>query len=281
MKHKRFFNWLALLSLLLCSLFSTITYAGTDLNSIVIANESQITAPVYDEAGLLSETEKKQLTERAAAISEQYQCQVGILVLNDTGKYKVRDYMEAIFLRCGFGYGSEQSGILLGLSTAKRDWQLLTYGSGIQAITDYGTDYISESILKYLKKDQYYNAFDTFVTLADRFLEEAAAGTPFDTDHPARLTTMAKLKPYLFSFGIAFVIALVICLGLVGSMKVASSRKGAANYMTPGSFQLTKKRDYYLYTTVVRTKRETKSSSGSSSGSSTNSNGFGGGGGKY
>lgn len=39
-------------------------------------------------------------------------------------------------------------------------------------------------------------------------------------------------------------------------MKTAVKKTSAADYMEPGSFHLTKKRDYYLYTTTQRVKRE-------------------------
>ena len=69
-----------------------------------------------------------------------------------------------------------------------------------------------------------------------------------------------------------------------GAAATAVKKTSAADYMEPGSFHLTKKRDYYLYTTTQRVKREkndSSSSSGSSGGGSTDSNGFGGGGGKF
>ena len=86
------------------------------------------------------------------------------------------------------------------------------------------------------------------------------------------------------SFGIAFIVALIICSVKAASMKTAVKKTSAADYMEPGSFHITKKRDYYLYTTTQRVKREkndSSSSSGSSGGGSTDSNGFGGGGGKF
>ena len=58
------------------------------------------------------------------------------------------------------------------------------------------------------------------------------------------------------SFGIAFIVALIICSVKAASMKTAVKKTSAADYMEPGSFHLTKKRDYYLYTTTQRVKGE-------------------------
>ncbi len=49
------------------------------------------------------------------------------------------------------------------------------------------------------------------------------------------------------SFGIAFIVALIICSVKAASMKTAAKKTSASDYMEPGSFHLTKKRDYYLY----------------------------------
>lgn len=126
--------------------------------------------------------------------------------------------------------------------------------------------------------------FTTFADLSEAFLKEAREGTPYSDDNPAKLTFLSRALPYLMSFGIAFIVALIICSVKAASMKTAVKKTSAADYMEPGSFHLTKKRDYYLYTTTQRVKREkndSSSSSGSSGGGSTDSNGFGGGGGKF
>lgn len=273
---------LVLLSLLLCITLALPVFASVDLSSIDIKGEEQISGDIYDGANLLSDDQRATLSARLAELEELYQCDVAILTLKDANGYDPRDYAEAIYKRCGYGYGPDQDGIMLAIITKERDWQLLTFGYGITAITDYGVDYISERVVSELSDDEYYKAFETFVDLSDAFLKEARTGTPYDVDHPARLTFFSKLLPYLMSFGIAFIVALIICCILAASMKSAAKKSTAAGYMEKGSFHLTKKRDYYLYTTHTRVKHESSSSSnGSSGGSSTDSNGFGGGGGKY
>ena len=64
---------------------------------------------------------------------------------------------------------------------------------------------------------------------------------PVDVDHPAKLTFLSRIAlPYLMSFGIAFIVALIICSVKVASMKTAVKKTSAADYMEPGSFHLTK-----------------------------------------
>lgn len=278
--RKSFFT--VLCSLLLCISLTLFAFAGTSLDSIVIDGESSISGDVWDGAELLTSDQISSLSAKLADLEDRYQCDVSVLTLNDTNGYEIRDYAEAIYLRCGYGYGDDKDGIMFVVSMAERDWQLLTYGYGITAITDYGVDYISDHVASKLSDGDYSDAFNTFADIVDAFLKEAREGSPYDVDHPARLTLFSRILPYLMSFGIAFIIALIICCVLAGSMKTAAKKHSAAEYMEPGSFQLTKKRDYYLYTTTHRVKHESHNDSSSSSGgSSTDSNGFGGGGGKF
>lgn len=286
-KHSKRSLFAVLCTFLLCISLTlpVLASAKVDLASIEVANKSEISGDVYDGAGLLSSDQITALSNKLAAIEQQYQCDVVVFTLKDTNGYDVRNYVEAIYTQCGYGYGDGHDGIIFAVSMAERDWQLLTYGYGLTAVSnEYGFDYISSRVTSKLSDGDYYDAFTTFADLSEAFLKEAREGTPYSDDNPAKLTFLSRALPYLMSFGIAFIVALIICSVKAASMKTAVKKTSAADYMEPGSFHLTKKRDYYLYTTTQRVKREkndSSSSSGSSGGGSTDSNGFGGEGGKF
>lgn len=171
------------------------------------------------------------------------------------------------------------------ISMADRDWRLLSYGFGATAVSnEYGFDYITNRVVSKLSDGDYYDAFNTFADLTEAFLKEAREGTPYSDDNPAKLTFLSRALPYLMSFGIAFIVALIICSVKAASMKTAVKKTSAADYMEPGSFHLTKKRDYYLYTTTQRIKREKQESSsggGGGGGGHVDSHGCSGGSGKF
>ena len=269
---------------LICISLALPTWA-MNLDSISINNKSDISGQVYDEADLLTSDQISSLSDKLAEIKETYQCDVVVFTLEDTNGYDPRDYTEAIYTQCGYGYGSGKDGIILSVSMAERDWQLLTYGFGTTAVSnDYGFDYISERVVSKLSDGDYYDAFNTFAKLSEAFLKEARDGEPYSSSHEAKLTFFSRALPYLLSFGISFAVALIVCCTMAASMKTAAKKHSAIDYMEPGSFHLTKKRDYYLYTTTHRVKREKQESSSGSSGGGgghTDSNGFGGGGGKF
>ena len=274
--------WITLCTLLLslCLVMPILADTNIDLNSIVIENEDEISGNVYDGAGLLTDDQISSLSDKLAEIEDQYQCDVAILTLEDANGYEVYDYAKAIYKRCGYGYGSDKDGIMFIVSMAERRSELIAFGYGSTALTDYGREYILDEVAPTLSDGDYNKAFNTFADLISVFLKEARENIPYDVDHPAKLTLFSRLLPYLMSFGIALIVAAIVCSVLIASMKTASKKHRAAEYMEPGSFHLTKKRDYYLYTTTHRVKREKQenSSGGSNGGGGTtvDSDGFSG-----
>ena len=191
----------------------------------------------------------------------------------------VYDYAKAIYKRCDYGYGSDKDGIMFIVSMAERRSELIAFGYGNTALTDYGREYILDEVVPSLSDGDYNKSFNTFADLISAFLKEARENVPFDVDHPAKLTFFSRILPYLMSFGIAFIVALIICSVKAASMKTAAKKTSASDYMEPGSFHLTKKRDYYLYTTTHRVKREKQENSsggGGNGGTTVDSDGFSG-----
>ena len=279
-KSKRsFIGILCTLLLSLCMVLPAFADTNINLDSIIIENESEISGDVYDGAGLLTADEISSLSDKLAAIEEQYQCDVAVLTLESANGYEVYDYAKAIYKRCGYGYGSDNDGIMFIVSMAERRSELIAFGYGNTALTDYGREYILDEVVPSLSDGDYNKSFNTFADLISAFLKEARENIPYDVDHPAKLTLFSRILPYLMSFGIAFIVAAIVCSIQIAAMKTANKKHRASEYMEPGSFHLTKKRDYYLYTTTHRVKREKQehsSGGGGGGGTTIDSDGFSG-----
>lgn len=95
---------------------------------------------------------------------------------------------------------------------------------------------------------------------------------------------MSPIVP-LVCIVIGAALGIAVVQGMKAQLKSVRKEKSAANYVRPGSMNLTGKQDLFLYSNVNRVKRETKSSSSGGGGSSTHrsSSGttHGGGGGKF
>jgi len=264
-----------LITILLTLLLTTILTAAASAADIDL---------VTDITGTLTDSQKNQLNERAERISQQYRCDVAIVVLNDLDVYRDAKLLaEDVFVEFSFGYGPEKSGVLLLLSLAggpgNRDYALVAYGFGNTAFTDYGKDVMLDNhILPLLANNRYYDAFSVYLDKAEEFLRMARDGTPFDrhTDPEAQgMSVAVKLAIVIL---IPLLIAFLICSVWKSQMKTARIAATACNYIPPGGFQLTGSADTFLYRTVTRTKVQSSSSSG---GTTTNSRGFSGRSGKF
>ena len=194
-KHSKRSFFAVLCTFLLCISLTlpVLASAKVDLASIEVANKSEISGDVYDGAGLLSSDQITALSNKLAAIEQQYQCDVVVFTLKDTNGYDVRNYVEAIYTQCGYGYGDWRDGIIFAISMEGRDWQLLTYGYGLIAVSnEYGFDYISSRVVPKLSDGEYYDAFTTFADLSEAFLKEARTGIPYSERNPVSLTDFSS-----------------------------------------------------------------------------------------
>jgi len=247
------------------------------LSPIAIAADLDL---VTDITGTLTDAQKERLNQRAERISEQYRCEVAIVVIDAmddrAGAYA---WAQSIYQEYNFGYGPERSGILLFLSLAERDYYMIAFGFGNTAFTDYGKNVMLDNyILPLLGNNRYYDAFSAYLDKAEEFLAMARDGTPFDrhTDPAAQRTTnLIKIAVVIL---VPLIIAFLICSIWKSQMKTARIAATACDYIPPGGFQLTGYADTFLYRTVTRTKIQKSSSSG---GTTINRSGFSGRGGKF
>ena len=244
-------------------------------------------AKVIDGGELLSPAEESALTEEILAIGEAYQFDVVIVTENGLGGKTPREYADDYYDYNGYGYDSENSGILLLLDMEQRDWYISTTGSGIRAFTDYGIQVIGEKIVPDLSSGNYYGAFSLFLEQVDLFLAQAAVGQPFDTNNRVDAVRLSGLERLAAVFGISLLIAFVIALiaGLVMRARMNTARRQAmaGQYVQQGSFRLTEQRDIYLYSHTSRIRRPQQNNSGGGSSVHMGSSGtsHGGGGGKF
>lgn len=256
---------------------------------------------VTDAAGLLTDTERGELNDRAEELAEQYQCAVYIVTLEDMedmGGSDAYDLATAVYTEYDLGYGEEKSGLLLLLSMAERDYALIAYGYGNTAFTDYGKDVLlDEDVLPLLGEDAYYEGFSAYLDTAEEYLSMARSGKPFDvenapgygeTDGSYGVTARPRYDEGEFAIRLGAVILLPlllaggICLYWKRQMNTAVSARTADRYIPSDGFHLTGQQDAFLYRTETRRRIEKPSSGGGhAGGTSMRSGGFSGRSGKF
>ena len=239
---------------------------------------------VADEAELLTEEERTELTDRAESISMEYECGVYLCVVNEMASDDAYEYAKSIYQENELGYGEEKSGIMLMLSMAERDYALIAYGEGNVALTDYGREQMLDNeVLPLLGEDDYYAGFTAYLDTAEDYLSLAQAGTPFDVSSASDGYDGAVKEEdglsVILCVAVPAVISLVFCLIGCARMKSARPQHDADDYIPEDGCKITYCDDQFLYQTESRVRIEQDDSD--SGGTTIDSSGFSGSSGKF
>lgn len=221
---------------------------------------------MMDDAGLLSESEAANLESYFEEVTERQQFEVAVVTMRSLGNLTAAEAVEYVYDTYHYGYGDTYDGVLLLICPEERDWALTSFGFGQTAINQDAHEYITDEILDYLHEDDYYAAFATYAELVDELVESARNGHPYT-------------EPFNFvgALGASLVIGLLV--GILGTLRLKSQLRSvymqaaAADYVVPGSLNVTRANERYLYSTVSRSAKPKKSSSGGGSSGHTTSSG--------
>ena len=232
---------------------------------------------IIDDAGLLWSGEISLLEQQAQAITDEYGMDVVILTVNSTHGTYIETFADDFYDRNGYGIGSSYSGVLLVLSMDTREWAISTCGNAIYAITDYGIEQLFEEMAWHLSEDDYYKAFEAYLTALPYYFEAYENGAPIDGwagnyNGPGSVQTGTReetvyyeTKPnYLLAPLIGLVAAAIIILIMRSLMNTKRPQRSAVNYLVSGTDHLWH-RDIYLYSQVRKVRRQQQSSGGGGS----------------
>lgn len=278
------------------------------LFSLALTVCAEAPALVVDQIDLLTDEEELALTEKAAALQEDYGMDVVIVTNQSLGGKTPEAYADDYYDYNGYG----ADGVLFLLSMEFRDWYISTAGDGIYALTDYGLQKLGEKVVPYLGDGEYYEAFDTFLDALVPYFDRLEAGNPIDghaqqsddfyigtqekvvhyEDRNAPSLGKRILRGLPLSLLIGFIAAIVSILVMRSGMNTKKKQPAAKIYMDGRSYDLFRRRDTFLYSNTVKTRVQESSSSGGGFGSSGGGGGssvhqsssgssHGGGGGKF
>ena len=265
-------------------------FALTVSASAALTDPAGVQNAVVDEAGLLTATQVQQLEEDAESIAARYGCGVYLVILNDYRAYSAQSsifsFSQDYYRSNGLGEGTTDSGVLLLMSMANRDYSLVTSGTlAHEAFTDYGQGVLAASFLDDFRSNDWYGGFRDYVDGCEELLARAAAGVPLDVspaeDHYG-LPTPLKL---LIVVGVPLLAAFAVCEGLRRQMKPVRRETRADEYIVSGGVELSLKRDVFMNRsvtrTVIRTNNRDPSGGHGMGGTTVNAGGFSGHSGKF
>ena len=250
---------------------------------------------IFDEAGLFTEEQRRNLEEDAKALSDYAQCGVYFMSVDDYWNYSteidVLTAAEDIYLTNGFGIGDEQNGIFLLLSMDYREYALVTYGDfAHMAFTDYGQEMLCEQFLYEFRHDDWYYGVCEYIRYTDVLLDKALSGNPLDVpgatgNRPGAYEEPVSEGTFVIALIMAFVpaaaLAMLICVVLKRQMKTARKRTDAFEYIVDNSVNFRIQQDRFTHVTHSR-RRVSNSNGGVKVGGTTvRSSGFSGRSGKF
>ena len=175
------------------------------------------------------------------------------------------------------------NGVIMIINPSTRDLWFLGHGEGEKAFTPYGIDRLYEHVKKPLGDDDWDGGMQVYLQEIADYLEQWKAGTPYSESHPVphRMT----LESTLWGLGIALVVGGLSGYGVMGLLErkhhTAQKQSGAANYIVPGSNQITGSQEVFVNSYVTQVARPKESKSSSSHTFSSGGTSFSSGGGKF
>lgn len=228
---------------------------------------------VIDEAALLSEDAYWELDGILSEISDKHNVDVVVVTVDDYYDYGCsdpEDFACWAFETVDYGRGINDSGVILILSMAERDWYIAGFGDCETSINNDAIEMIGDAVVPYLSDGDYLGGFSRYAQLCDTLMTSAANGDVYKTPMNWPVVIMSSV-----------VVGLALAGIVVGMMKrklkSVAMQRSAANYVVDGSMHVTRANERYLYSSVVSRPKPEKSSSSSSGGGRSHS----GGGGKF
>ncbi len=205
----------------------------------------------YDEASLISGYEALDISAELDEISAKYNYDVAIIAVDSIDNADPDRAAEQAFDSVGYGRGNN-GGVLLFIAMESRD-VVVFYDSVLDLDI---ADSIREAVTPYLTDGDYDEAFVTFISECDYYINGELNGYPFNLGNSL-----------LISVAVGVVIAFIVTAIMKAQLESVAFQRAATNYVTEGSLNVTAANDTYLYSTVVRREKPKSNGSSGSSGS--------------
>ena len=121
---------------------------------------------VTDDAGILTDSQWEDLEQRAQQVSEEYQCGVYMITVDDYTDYSTESVYTAdytIYHNYEMGMGEDRDGIMILLSMEDRDYAMFVYGPKASEVFDaYGQEQLETYFLDNFREDDWYGGFGDY-----------------------------------------------------------------------------------------------------------------------
>ncbi|MBQ7118914.1 MAG: TPM domain-containing protein [Oscillospiraceae bacterium] len=221
------------------------------------ASANDVPPLISDEAGHLTSSEETKLQEKLQGIYDTYGVYAIVFTEEEMSGISAEDSAEDFYNY----FFSGKDCIILYIADYDREYALSAFGKkGKDAFSDDELADVEDAILPHLKKDNFSDAIFAFTDEAENILDVYTNGS---TGYKIAVISIAIILP--------FIIALIAMLVQLSKMKTAVKQHYATNYIRPGSMNISRSLNLFLYSVI--TKKPRPKPSNSSSGSSNSRSG--------
>lgn len=222
--------------------------------------EAETTAErMTDFTGKLDGSQLTALTQKMDAVSTEHGVTVAGVLTDTLDGIDVQTYADQFFDLNDLGYGPTDSGVLLLISEGEREYAMSTKGKAIGAFTTAGQEYLIDQLKSDMSKGNYYQVFDTYTDLADKFLVQAATGKPYDKGNlPKKALSLIWIPLSLLLGALG---ALLPTGAMKSQLKSVYTKEKADSYVVKDSVNIGISRNRLIDTVISRKKIDRKSSS--------------------
>lgn len=206
---------------------------------------------VVDDADILTDAEETALAEQISELTAQYN--KDFVIYTDSSSYGMNvSTLAADFYQFnGYGFGDDYSGsvLFICMEDGNRQWYSAFFGDSQNYMTSNNLNETDDAIEPYMRSGDYYDAVAEYINCLDIIY-----GHKISSGNLTMIIVIAAIT--------AVVIAAIAVFIMYKAMKKVRIATEANRYVVPGSFHIRRARDYYLYSTMTRVRRDQNNGGG-------------------
>ena len=214
------------------------------------------TVRIIDRANVWSAAAESEFMQTAAELAGEYETDAVLLsvyVLQDSSLGdrvydSINTFAKDFYEANGFGRGEDRTGMIFVFckEAGSRQYAFYVTGRESESYSDEDAAYLLDSLKPYLEGGDYDEAARRYLELVQTHEEQGG----FDKGQ-----TKAESSNYLWTFGLALLVAWAITSSMKRRMRPVQKATAARTYTVRNSYELRRYNEIYLGTTVTRMPR--------------------------
>lgn len=224
---------------------------------------------IVDQAEVFTSDEYIDLLQQADSLSYHFRIDAVIVTIDTLNGRNIQAAADDFYDDPANGYGPD--GVLLLYAVEDREIAISTAGECIYMLNDRRLDTLLDRLVDYLRDGEVYEGMADYL---GRLYTYCDGYTPGEYDNPENSTFSPVVRIFV-ALIIGMISAFITISVMKSKMHTARLKNDAADYITPGTYNLYECQDFFLYSHTSKTRRETENRSSTHTGSSGRSHGGG------